>query len=148
MLNSITKKGILIIIFMSLSVFCFSDFEFNVTQKFKKGEGEITVKGKSFEEVEEGVAQTLIRLKCKIVERDKEGLIVAERKGIKDVISDTGSIESTEEYVSAKWEIMIDSDDEKIVLVCAYTGTGAGFWGGKKKSFIIFCSKLESVLRR
>jgi len=126
-----------------------AEFKFEITQEFKKGEGEITITGKSTDEVLSGVVRTLFRLKCKITEKDEEfGTIVAERKGMKDVISDTGVITSTEEYVAARWSIMIETVGDEIIVICSYEGEGAGFWGSKKKSFVIFCEKLKNVLAR
>ena len=132
-----------------LVIFSFADLNFKATQEFKKGEGKITITGKTTDEVWAGIAQTLIGLKYKIVEKDEDiGFIVAERKGIKDIISDTGSIESTEEYVSARWQIMIESLDDEVIVTCSHEGEGAGFWGGKKKSFINFCTRLKEFLNR
>ena len=133
-----------ILIFVALAQ---AEFKFEITQEFKKGEGEITISGKTADEVLSGVVRTLFRLKYKIVDKDEElGLIVAERKGVKDVISDTGVIISTEEYVSARWKIMIESIEEKVIVVCSHEGEDAGFWESKKKRFIDFCTKLESIL--
>lgn len=126
-----------------------TEFKFEVTKEFKKGEGEITIVGKTEEEVWMGIARTLIRLKCKIVEKDEDiGLIVAERKKEEEVFDEEGKVVSSEEYVSDKWEILIESVDEKIILVCSYEGEGAGFWGSKKRSFEEFCEKLKDTLER
>ena len=130
-------------------VFIQAEFKFEITQEFKKGEGEITILGKTADEVLSGVVRTLFRLKCKIVEKDEEfGLIVAQRKKVNDIYDDEGKVVSSEEYVSDKWEIMIESVGEKVIVVCSYEGEGAGFWGSKKKSFESFCEKLKSILER
>ena len=133
-------------------VFIQAEFKFEITQKFKRGEGEITVTGKSLDEVREGVSQTLTRLKCKIVEQDKdEGLIIAwiieEGNVYLDKEEWTDSVRVR--IISGEWKIMIESiEDEKVVLVCAYEGEGAGIWGSKKKSFKNFSEKLKSILER
>lgn len=132
-----------------LVLFCYADFKFEVTQGFKKGEGEITITGKTVDEVWMGIARTLVSLKCKIIEKDEDiGFIVAQRKGVKNVINDAGSIISTEEYVSVRWEVMIESFDDKVIVSCLYKGEGAGFWGSKKKSFIDFYTRLKKFLGR
>ena len=137
---------LLTLIFVSL---CYADFKFEITQEFKKGEGEITITGKTADEVLAGVARTLFRLKCKIVEKDEEfGLIVAEGKKIKKTYNDQGELVSSKEYVSDKWEIMIESVGEKVIIVCSYEGEGTGFWNSKKKSFEEFCKKFKSILGR
>lgn len=142
-----------LIIFLSILVFIttivYAEFHFEITQGFKKGEGEITITGKTVDEVWMGIARTLVSLKCKIIEKDEDtGFIVAQRKGVKNVINDAGSIISTEEYVSARWEVMIESFDDKVMVTCLYKGEGGGFWGGRKKSFIDFCTRLKKFLGR
>lgn len=128
--------------------FAFAEFQFKVTQEFKKGEGEITVIGKSFDDVSVGIARTLVRLKCKIVEKDKDlGLMVAEREDTKDVYAD-GKVVSTEKYVADRWEILIEILDDEVIVSCLYEGDGKGFWGSRKKMFEEFCSRLEKFLGR
>jgi len=135
-----------ILIFVALAQ---AQFKFEITQEFKKGEGEITITGKSVDEVLSGVVRTLFRLKCKIIDKDEEfGLIVAEKKETMEKFNDEGEVTGTEDYVSDHWEIMIESVEEKIIVVCSYEGEGAGFWGSKKKSFESFCVKLKSILER
>jgi len=143
------KKIIVYLLSLIFVAFLYAEFEFKISQEFKKGEGEITITGKTTDEVWTGIARTLISLKCKIVEKDEDiGFIIAERKGVKDVISDSGSIESTEEYVSARWQIMIESLGDEVIVTCSYEGEGTGFWGSKKKSFINFCTRLKKFLDR
>ena len=143
------KKLFVSLLTLILALFCYADFKFEVTQEFKKGEGEITITGKSADEVLTGVARTLFRLKCKIVEKDEEfGLIVAEGKKVKETYNDQGELVSSKDYVSDKWEIMIEPVGEKVIVVCSYEGEGSGFWNSKKKSFEAFCEKLKSILGR
>lgn len=130
-------------------LFCYADFKFELTQEFKKGEGEITITGKSADDVLSGVVRTLFRLKCKIIEKDEEfGLIVAEKKDTVEIYNDEGEQVSSKEYVSDKWEIMIESVEEKVIIICSYEGDGCGFWGSNKKCFEAFCEKLKSILGR
>ena len=137
---------LLILIFVS---FCYADFNFEITQEFKKGEGEITITGKTFDDVWEGITRTLFRLKFKTVEKDEDfGLIIAQKKGTKKTYNEQGEHVSSKEYISDKWDIMIESIGEKVIVVCSYEGEGAGFWGSKKKSFEAFCEKLKSILGR
>jgi len=143
------KKYFVFLLPLFFVLFSYADFTFEITQEFKKGEGEITITGKTVDEVWMGIARTLIRLKCKIVEKDEDiGLIVAERKKKSDTYDDEGKVVSSEEYVSDKWEIMIESVDDEVIVTCLYEGEGAGFWGSKKKSFENFCEKLKSILGR
>lgn len=138
--------SLLILIFVSL---CYANFKFEITQEYKKGEGEITITGKSVDDVLSGVVRTLFRLKCKIIEKDEEfGLIIAEKKDVIEIYNEEGEKVSSKEYVSDKWEIMIESVGEKIIVICSYEGEGEGFWGSKKKSFKLFSEKLESILGR
>ena len=130
-------------------LFCYADFKFEITQEYKKGEGEISITGKTLEEVSIAVARTLVRLRCKILEKDEDiGLIIAERKSTMEVYDDEGEIVSTKKYVKDRWEILIESVEEKIFLVCSYEGEGAGFWGSDKKSFKLFSEKLKGILKR
>lgn len=130
-------------------VFIQAQFKFEVTQEFKKGEGEITITGKDVDDVWTALARTLFRLKCKVVEKDEDfGLVIAERTKKEDIYDDEGKVISTEEYVSDRWEIMIEEVDDKVIVTCSYSGEGAGFWGSKKKSFKEFCEKFKSILGR
>jgi len=145
------RKLIICLLFLTFInvVFIQAEFKFEITQDFKEGKAEITITGKTFDEVRMGIARTLIRLKCKLVEKDEDiGLIVAQRKKVKEEYSDERAFVSSKEYVSDKWEIMIESVDDKVIVVCSYEGEGAGFWGSKKKSYESFCEKLKSILTR
>ena len=143
-----SKQVFVFPLILTFVLFCYAEFKFEVTQEFKKGEGEITVTGKTADEVLSGVVRTLFRLKCKIVDKDEEfGLIVAERKDTKNIYEE-GKVVSTEEYIADRWEIMIETVKEKVIIVCSYEGDGAGFWGSQKKSFEDFCKKLKSILSR
>jgi len=143
------KRFFLFLLALIFVLFCYADFKFEVTQEFKKGEGEITITGKTVDEIWMRIARTLIKLKCKIVEKDEDiGLIVAQRKKVKEEYSDERAFVSSKEYVSDKWEIMIESVDDEVIVTCSYEGDGAGFWGSKKKSFEDFCTKLKSILGR
>jgi len=142
------KRFFVFLLTLTFVLFCYADFKFEVTQEFKKGEGEITITGKTADEVLSGVARTLFRLYCKIVDKDEEfGLIVAERKDTKNIYED-GKVVSKEEYIADRWEIMIEAVEEKVIVVCSYEGDGAGFWGSYKKSFENFYKKLENILSR
>jgi len=135
-----------ILIFVALAQ---AQFKFEISQEFKKGEGEITITGKTIDEVSVAIARTLVRLRCKILEKDEDiGLIIAERKSTMDVRNDEGEVISTKEYVKDRWEILIEPVEEKIFVVCSYEGDGAGFWSSKKKSFEEFCKKFKSILER
>lgn len=134
------------LIFVALA---YAEFNFKVTQEFKKGEGEITITGKTTDEVMMAVARTLFRLKCKIIEKDEDlGLIIAQKKGENKKYNDDGEVISSKEYISDRWEILVESVGDKIILLCSYDGDGAGFWGSKKKSFKAFSEKLEGLLSR
>jgi len=144
------KKSIvwLFVLFFVSVVLAQIQFKFEITQEFKKGEAEIRILGKTSDEVLKGVVRTLFRLKCKVIEKDEEiGLIVAQRIKTKESY-EGGEVVLGGEYVSDRWEIMIEQVEGTVFVICFYEGEGSGFWGSSKKSFESFCEKLKSILGR
>jgi len=145
------KKLFVFLLILIFVLFSYADFNFEITQKFKRGEAEITVSGKTLDKVWTGITQTLVRLKCRIIEEDKDtGFIEAWKISIGEVYlsKDEYSEPITVKVIDDEWKIMVEAVGEKIVIVCSYEGHGSGMLSSKKRSFKIFSQKLESILRR
>lgn len=111
-------------------------FKLEVTKEMKKGQAEITISGKTFDEVWNGCLKTLMGLKFKIKERDKDGgLISAEKKP--GLFYNEGDKLST-------CELMVEEADGKVVITYTYTlGTDAF---SEDKPFKSFCAKFRELL--
>lgn len=113
-----------------------AQFKLEITKEMKKSQAEITVSGKTFDEVWNGCIKALMGLKFKIKERDKDsGLISAEKRpGIFYEKGDEVSI----------CDLMIEEADGKVVITYTYTlGTDAL---STKEPFKHFCEKLRELL--
>ncbi len=119
-------------------VFIQAEFKFEVTQEMKKKEAEITITGKTFDEVWKATTRTLMQLKFQIKESDKEGgtILALKRKGL---FYEDGDILSS-------WSIMIESDEEEIILFCVYNPGSNNPLSAGKKPFKQFHEKLKDRL--
>ena len=124
-----------ILIFVALAQ---AQFKFEVTQEMKKKEAEITITGKTFDEVWKATTRTLMSRKFQIKESDKEGgtILALKRKGLFYEDGDTLS----------SWSIMIESDEEEIILFCVYNPGSSNPLSSGKKPFKQFHEKLKERL--
>jgi len=115
-----------------------AQFKFEVTQEMKKKQAEITITGKTFDEVWKATTRTLMSLKFQIKESDKEGgtILALKRKGL---FYESGDVLSS-------WSIMIESDEEEIILFCVYNPGSDNPLSGGKKPFKKFHKKLKECL--
>ncbi|OEU64012.1 MAG: hypothetical protein BBJ57_06020 [Desulfobacterales bacterium PC51MH44] len=113
-------------------------FKFEVTQEMKKKEAEITITGKTFDEVWKATTRTLMSLKFQIKESDKEGgtILALKRKGL---FYENGDVLSS-------WSIMIESDEEEIILFCVYNPGSDNPLSAGKRPFKQFHKKLKERL--
>lgn len=119
------KKLICCFMILVLAVLVQAQFKFEITQELKKKKAEITITGKTFDEVWKATTRTLMSLKFQIKESSKEGgTILAEKR--KGIFYEGGDVQSS-------WSIMIESDEEEIILFCVYNpGSDNPFSAGKK----------------
>lgn len=126
---------LLILILVSL---CYADFKFEVTGKMKKKQGEITIEGKTFNEVWKATTRSLMSLRFQIKESDKDGGSIFAKKR-RTIFSEAGGVQST-------WNIMIESDEEQVIIFCVYGSGSSNPLSGGKKAFKKLCKKLEERL--
>ncbi len=124
-----------VLIFVTLAQ---AQFKFEVTQEMKKKQAEITITGKTFDEVWKATTRTLMSLKFQVKESDKDsGTIFAPKR--RTIFYEAGETTSA-------WNIMIESDEEEIVIFCVYNvGSDDPFSKGKK-AFKKFHKKLKERL--
>jgi len=117
-----------------------AQFKFEVTQEMKKKQAEITITGKTFDEVWKATTRTLMSLKFQIKESDKEGgtILALKRKGL---FYEDGDILSS-------WSIMIESDEEEIILFCVYNPGSNNPLSSGKKAFKKFHEKFKERLSK
>ena len=119
-------------------VFIQAQFKFEVTQEIKKKQAEITITGKTFNEVWKATTRTLISLRFRIKESDKDGgTIFAQKRP--NIFYEDGDV------VTA-WNIMIESDEEEIVIFCVYNVGSDNPFSKGKKAFKKFYKKLKERL--
>ncbi|KKN54486.1 hypothetical protein LCGC14_0591970 [marine sediment metagenome] len=119
-------------------VFVQAEFKFEVTQEMKNKEAEITITGKTFDEVWKATTRTLISQKFQIKESDKEsGTIFAQKR--RSVFYDV-------EDVSSAWNFVLESDEEEIIVFCVYNTGTANLLSTGKKPFKKFREKLKERL--
>ena len=116
-----------------------AQFKFEVTQEMKKKQAEITITGRTFDEVWKATTRTLMSLKFQIKESDKEGGTILALKS-KGIFYEDGD-------VLAGWSIMIESDGEEIILFCVYSaGSESLGLSSGKSAFKKFHKKLKERL--
>ncbi|GAH85691.1 unnamed protein product, partial [marine sediment metagenome] len=109
-----------------------------ITQEMKKKQAEITITGKTFDEVWKATTRTLISLKFQIKESDKDGgSIFAQKRP--NIFYEDGDV------VTA-WNIMIESDEEEIIVFCVYNVSSDNPFSKGKKAFKKFHKKLKERL--
>lgn len=115
-----------------------AQFKFEVTQEMKKKQAEITITGKTFDEVWKATTRTLMSLKFQIKESDKEGgtILALKRKGL---FYESGDVLSS-------WSIMIERDEEEIILFCVYNPGSNNPLSSGKKAFKKFHKKFRERL--
>jgi len=124
-----------ILIFIALAQ---AQFTFEVTREMKKKEAEITITGKTFDEVWKATTRTLMSLKFQIKESDKDsGTIFAQKR--RGMFYEEGD-------VSSAWNVMIESDEEQIIVFCVYNPGSDNPLSAGKKPFKKFHKKLKDVL--
>ncbi len=134
------KRIITVLSILSFVALAHAQFKLEITQEMKKKEAEITITGKTFDEVWKATTRTLMSLKFQIKESDKEGgtILALKRKGI---FHEDGEILSS-------WSIMIESDEEEIILFCVYNPGSNNPLSSGKKPFRKFREKLRERLSK
>ncbi len=132
------KKLFIFLLFLSFGLFSYADFNFEITQEMKKKQAEITITGKTFNEVWKATTRTLMSLKFQIKESDKDsGVIFAPKR--RTIAFDAGETTSA-------WNIMIESDEGEIIVFCVYSSGAANPLSSGKKAFKKFHKKLKERL--
>jgi len=124
-----------VLIFIGLAQ---AQFKFEVTQEMKKKQAEITITGKTFDEVWKAVTRSLVSLRFQVKESDKDGgTIFAQKRP--NIFYEDGDV------VTA-WNIMIESDEEEIIVFCVYNVGSDNPFSKGKKAFKKFHKKLKERL--
>ncbi len=132
-------KGLFVFLLtLTFVLFCYADFKFEVTGEMKKKQGEITIEGKTFDEVWKATTRSLMSLKFQIKESDKDGGSIFAQKR-RTIFSESGGVQST-------WNVMIEADEEQIIVFCVYGSGSSNPLSGGKKAFKKFHKKLEARL--
>jgi hypothetical protein len=115
-----------------------AEFKFTVVKKLSKGEAEIEIEGKTFDEVWKGVIRTFMSRKFQVKESDKEsGIILAKKRP--SLFYEEGDLLTT-------WQFLIEEDEGKILL---YLKVDLGSDAiSAKRPFKKFCEKLKEVLEK
>ena len=132
------KRIIAILSILTFVTLAHAQFTFEITQEMKKKEAEITITGKTFDEVWKATTRTLMSLKFRIKESDKDGgSILAEKR--KGMFYEDGDILSS-------WSVMIEDADGEIILFCVYQPGEYNPFSSGKKPFREFREKLKERL--
>jgi len=127
-----------LIAYLSILIFVIlaqAQFKFEVTQEIKKKEAEITITGKTFDEVWKATTRALMSLKFRVKESDKEGgtIFALKRKGLFYEFGDSLS----------GWNVMIEKMDDEVIIFCVYNSGSSNPLSGGKKAF----KKLHKKIR-
>ena len=132
------KKLIIYSMILILVTLAQAQFKFEITQEMKKKQAEITITGKTFDEVWKATTRTLLSIRYRISESDKEGgTIFAQKRP--NIFYEDGDV------VTA-WNIMIESEEEEIVIFCVYNVGSDNPFSKGKKAFKKFHKKLKERL--
>ena len=134
------KKLITCLLFLTFInvVFIQAEFKFEITKEMKKKEAEITITGKTFDEVWKATTRTLMSLKFQIKESDKDsGTIFAQKR--RGIFYEEGD-------VSSAWNVMLESDEEQIIVFCVYNSGSDNPLSAGKRPFKKFHKKLKERL--
>lgn len=132
------KKIIIYSMILILVTLAQAQFKFEITQEMKKKQAEITITGKTFDEVWKATTRTLLSIRYRISESDKEGgTIFAQKRP--NIFYEDGDV------VTA-WNIMIESEEEEIVIFCVYNVGSDNPFSKGKKAFKKFHKKLKERL--
>jgi len=132
------RKSIVCLLVLFFVVLAYADFTFEITQELKKKEAEITITGKTFDEVWKATTRTLMSLKFRIKESDKDsGSILAEKR--KGMFYEDGDILSG-------WSVMVEDADGKIIIFCVYQPGEYNPLSSGAKPFKQFRMKLKERL--
>ena len=130
------KRSIVYFFVLVLFISAQAQFKFNVTKEMSKGEAEIEIEGKSFDEVWRGATRALMARKFQIKESDKDGGIIYAQ------VRPGAFYEEGD--VLTSWQLMIDEDEGRIrIFIRVALGTDAI---SAKKPFQKFCEKLKEIL--
>ena len=130
------RKSILCFLVLVLFVSAQTQFKFTVEKEMSKGEAEVKIEGKTFDEVWKGVTRALMARKFQIKESDKDGGIIYAQVR-------PGAFYEEGDLLTS-WQLMIDEDEGKIqIYIRVALGTDAI---SAKKPFQKFCEKLEEIL--
>lgn len=130
------KLCIFFLVLVLVGIALAQDLKVEITMDMEKGTGEITVTGKTFDEVWKGIIRALMQRKFRIEKVSKEdGMIQAAKKP--GIFYEEGDTLTT-------WQIIVMEIDEEILITCSVTlGTDAF---SAKKGFKKFCETLKECL--
>jgi uncharacterized lipoprotein len=119
-------------------VFIQAEFKFEVTKEMKKKEAEITITGKTFDEVWKATTRTLMSLEFQVRGSDKDsGTIFAHKR--------PGQFYEEGDALST-WNVKIESDEKQVIVFCVYNPGSDNPLSAGKRSFEKFHKKLKDVL--
>ena len=136
------RKLIVCLLFLTFInvVFIQAEFKFEVTKEMKKEEAEITITGKTFDEVWKATTRTFMSLKFQIKEREKD-------KDIGSMVAQKGLVKNYEDRgIRHAWNVMIESDEEQVIVFCVYYPDSDNPTQSGKGQFKNFHEKLKDVL--
>lgn len=132
------------VMFFLFFVSIFVQAQLTVTQEItKKGGGEIELKGKTFDEIWSGLNKTLMLLKFRIKESDKESMTILAQKRLGLLAK--GDYSADEAPV---WQIIIEEEEGEncFKLSCFFEFYAGARIYSVKKPFKKLCNKLNEVL--
>lgn len=134
------KRLIVCLVILGFVALAQAQFKFEVTEEMEKKQAEITITGKTFDEVWKATTRTLMSLRFQIKESNKDsGTIFAQKRpGIFYVDGD----------VLIAWNIMLESDEEQVMIFCVYNVGEDNPFSSGKKPFKKLCKKLKDVLSK
>lgn len=128
----------LFLLFFSISIVS-AQLEVKIVKEYENGAGEISVVGKTYDEVWNGVIRGLMNLKYRVKESNKDaGSIFAEKKP--GVFYEKGDM-------LASWDIQITEENGMILIVASFT-EGEDPVLSEKKGFVKFYEKLKEILEK
>jgi hypothetical protein len=122
-------------------VFAQEKFALTVTKEItKKAGGEITVTGKTFDELWSGMTKALMLLKFRVTEANKDSKQIFAQKRAGLFANDYDADETP------NWQILIEEEDGKFKVSCFFQSYAGARIYSVKKPFKKLCTKLKETL--